>query len=144
MAKVLEEVTEPNIDRAHITRRVNDWADRIDRLYTQLEQWLPQGWTADRASTVRMHEQLMQDFGIGPRELPVLRLSHQSRSVARIEPRALWIIGANGRLDLFRGNDQFIIVDTAENLEPSNWRIAPLSNRNRLLPLDRQTFVAVL
>jgi hypothetical protein len=144
MPRVLEEVTGPEMDQNHTARRVDDWASRIDQLYAQIESWLPDGWTADRNDTVRMHEELMQKFGIAPRNLPVLRLSYQSKPSARIEPRGLWIIGANGRLDLFRGNSHYIIVDTAENFGPPDWHIAALSDRRNLKKLSRETFIAVL
>ena len=144
MARVLEEVTDSEIDQQHIAKRVDDWVDRIEKLYGQLEKWLPEGWTADRAGTVRMHEQLMQTSGVSPRDFPVLRLSHRNKPSVRIEPRGLWIIGVNGRLDLFRGKDQFIIIDTAENFDPPNWQIAPISDRSRLQRLSRQSFIDVL
>jgi hypothetical protein len=122
---VLEEVTDDNIDRAHVIRRVDDWASRIDRLYAQVEQWLPEGWTADRFGTVRMEEQLMKQFGVEARNLPKLRLSH-------------------GRLDLFRENEHFVIIDTADNLEPPKWHIAPFAERHKSQPLNRQTLAAAL
>jgi hypothetical protein len=141
---VLEEVTDANIDRAHVMRRVDDWANRIDQLYAQVEQWLPEGWTVDRFGTVRMEEQLMKQFGVGPRNLPKLRLSRGGQAVARIEPRVLWIIGANGQLDLFRDNEHFVIVDTADNLESPKWYIAPFADRRNRQPLTPQTLAAAL
>jgi hypothetical protein len=144
LTTVLEEVTEPSIDRAHVARRIDDWAERIDRLYAQLEQWLPPGWTADRSRNVRMHEPLMEKFDIAPRNLPVLTLLHQGEPAARVAPRGLWIVGINGRLDLYRGDKHFTIIDTAENLTPSAWHIAPYSNRHDSRPLNRETFAAAL
>jgi hypothetical protein len=144
LTTVLEEVTEPNIDRAHVARRVDDWAERIDKLYAQLEQWLPPDWTADRSRNVRMHEPLMEKFDIAPRNLPVLTLLYQGEPAARVAPRGLWIVGINGRLDLYHGNKHFIIVDHAENLKPPEWHVAPLSDRRNLLPLNCETFTDAL
>ena len=76
--------------------------------------------------------------------MPVLRLFHNGELAGRIEPRGLWIIGVNGRLDFFRGPSHFVIMDTAGNFEPPNWRMALLSDRSRMSPLDRQTFVNAL
>jgi len=144
MSGLLEEVTGPSMDPAHIERRVKDWVNRIDHLYSQLEKWLPTGWTSDRSSTTHMDEELMRRVGVDPRELPVLRLFHNSELAGRVEPRGLWIIGANGRLDFFRGPNHFLIVDTAENFDPPKWRMAPLADRSRMVPLDRQTFMNAL
>jgi hypothetical protein len=59
MPRVLEETTSREIDRDHITRRVDDWSNRIDALYRQVAGWLPVGWTADREGTMQMREELM-------------------------------------------------------------------------------------
>ena len=64
MSGVLEETTSREIDKGHVVRRVDDWVGRIDRLYRQIEEWLPSGWTGSRVGTVRMHEELMQKFGV--------------------------------------------------------------------------------
>jgi hypothetical protein len=144
MPRVLEETTTLELDHDHIVRRVDDWASRIDALYQEIEAWLPVGWSADRGSTIRMREELMQKFDVPTRDLPVLRLFNQGKLHGHIEPRGLWIIGANGRLDLFSGFQHYVIIDSAENFEPPDWRIAPLSDRRNLLPLTRETFVAAL
>jgi len=144
MPKVLEEVTDQEIDREHIIRRVDDWAARIDALYQQIEGWLPADWTADRSKTVRMHEKLMQRYDVPPRDLPVLRLLYQGTPSGRIEPRGLWIVGENGRLDFFRGSDHYLIIDIAENFASPDWRIARFTDQRNFQRLARDTFNAVL
>ncbi len=91
-----------------------------------------------------MHEKLMQKFGVPARKLPMLYFSHHGKLSAHVEPRDLWIIGANERLDLFSGSSHYMIIDVAENFSPPDWRIAPLTDRRRLEPLNQETFVAVL
>jgi hypothetical protein len=142
--RVLEEVTESEISREHIEQRVNDWARRIDQLYAQIESWLPNGCAARRNRTVRMDEELMRKYQVSPRELPILDIVRGEHRVAHIEPRALWIVGANGRLDFLVGSTQYIIVDDAENFHPASWMIAQLSDRRRRRTLDRDTFSSVI
>ena len=144
MPRVLEETTNPQIDQAHIQRRVKDWQDRIDTLYQQIESWLPSGWTAQKAGTVTMHEELMRKFHVPAQNLPVLQLYDHGTPSVRIEPRGLWIIGANGRLDLLKGNNHYVIVDAAENFARPDWQIAPLSDRRKLQTFDAQSLNAVL
>jgi len=91
-----------------------------------------------------MHEELMKKFGVSPRSVPVLQLFHQGAPSARIEPRGLWIIGANGRLDIVRGTKHYVIIDAAENLAKPDWQIAPLSDRRNLQKLNAQTLSAAL
>jgi hypothetical protein len=143
-ANVLEEVTGSELTPKLIERRVTDWASRIDALYKDIETWLPIGWAAEHSQTNRMHEELMRKFGIPARNLPILTLVHGKEIAARIEPRGLWIIGANGRLDFVRGRHHYVIVDTAESFARPNWHIAPLVSRDKLRPLNRKNFVDLL
>ena len=144
MTTVLTEITTQKLDRDHVARRVEDWVGRINGLYDQIEAWLPLGWTADRAGKTSMHEPLMEKFNIPPRELPVLRLSYLGKPSAHIEPEALWIVPINGQLDLYRGSEQYLITDRAENFEPPQWYIAPVSDRRDRRRLNRETLISVL
>jgi hypothetical protein len=144
MANVLEEVTELELTSDHVERRVDDWARRIDALYTLIESWLPPGWTAERSRTRRMHEPLMQRFNLPARELPILDLVHDGHRVASIEPRGLWIIGTNGRLNLTREDQLYFITDEAEIFAQPSWRISPISDRRQLKRLDRDELLSLL
>lgn len=121
-----------------------DWERRIDDLYIQIEGWLPAGYAAQRHRTKLMHEEMMQKFGIAARRLPILNITRGSVPVATIEPRGLWIIGANGKLDMIVGQKQYIIVDTAENLASPSWIFTPFSNRRERQPLTQQTFCSLV
>lgn len=143
MADVLNEVT-TELTRDQIHRRVEDWIQRIDDLYLQIGRWLPAGCSAERRRTKRMDEELMREFRMPPRDLPILDILMDGRHVATIEPRGLWIIGANGRLDLVIGQKHYVIVDDAENFDPPHWRIAPLDDRRKLDDLDEAKLRSVL
>ena len=129
MGTVLEDVTSQTIDAEHIRRRVDDWEERLNGLYATIGGWLPNGWEAHRGQPVRMHEELMRKFGIGRKELPTLALSGGADDAARLEPRGLWIIGSNGRVDLKRPGRRYVIVDMAENFQAPDWQAAPAERR---------------
>ena len=144
MPRVLEEITETNITPQHVEQRVADWERRIDGLYTQIESWLPAGYSAQRDRTMLMHEEMMQKFGVAAKKLPILEITRDSVPVAKIEPRGLWIIGANGQLDMIVGKNQYVIVDTAENFASPSWIFTPFSNRRNRQPVTQQTFCSLL
>ncbi len=121
MGTVLDEVTSEAVDAAHIRRRVEDWEERVSRLYAMLDDWLPDGWHAHRGVPVVMHEELMRKFGVPAKRMPTLDLRDRAGHTARLEPRALWIIGENGRIDLKHDGCHYFIVDTAENFAQPNW-----------------------
>jgi hypothetical protein len=91
-----------------------------------------------------MHEELMKTLKVPPRDLPILDLFKHGNPAASVEPRGLWIIGANGRLDLITGNEHYIIVDKAENFQDPRWSISNLNDRLTAANFDRNKFLSIL
>ena len=129
MSTVLDEVTSETVDAAHIRRRVDDWKERLIRLFAMIGDWLPEGWEVRQGAPVVLHEELMRKFGVAARRIPTLDIRGPAGHVARLEPRALWIIGGNGRVDLKHGGHRYLIVDLAENFEAPDWQVARAERR---------------
>ena len=144
MRTVLEEELSDTIDAAHIRRRVDDWESRVKALFKEIVSWLPQGWEARPGTPVRMFEEMMQKHGVGERFVPTLELRSQSGHCARLEPRALWIIGSNGRVDLKHAGSRYLIVDQAKNLEEPDWQVVNAQDRWELEPLTRDWLQRIL
>ena len=134
MSTVLDEVTSETISAAHVRQRVEDWEGRLQGLYAAIGNWLPDGWKARQGPPIMMHEELMRKYGIAAKRIPTLELLRRSGEIVKIEPRALWIIGANGRVDLKRDGHRYLIVDMAENFEQPNWQVSHAERR-----CDRET-----
>jgi hypothetical protein len=141
---VLEEPTTDELTPDHVRQRVDDWSSRINNLFKKLEDLLPDGWTAKPGAFVSMNEELMQKTGEPARMLPTLDLLHEGTVGVRIRPYGLWIIGANGRIDLVKGREIYFIVDRARTFEPPNWHIAEPTSRQILKPFDRGQLEALL
>ena len=144
MSDVLEELTGDTLVRAHVEARIENWEHRIADLYALVGAWLPAGWTAASHRSVRMLEEPMREVGLPPRDLPVLDLLEGDKIAATIEPRGLWIVGANGRLDLSRDASHYLITDAAGNFEPPRWTITSVTDRRRRTPFDRTSLRDVL
>ena len=142
---VAEELTEFEdlIDREHIERRILDWHRRILSLYEQISGWLPIGWSSQQIVDVAMNEPLMRNFSITERKLPSLALSKGHLSV-RLEPRGLWIVGTNGRVDMvsFKGHD--VLYDRADLYEEPCWMIAGFTDQSRPKSLTHARFLESL
>jgi hypothetical protein len=91
-----------------------------------------------------LHEELMERFGIAPRNISVLELVNAGKPAGIVKPRDLWTIGANGRLDLRTGKGSFIIIDKSEAFSAPSWSAAPISDRTNLVPLTKARFVDML
>ncbi len=129
MGTVLEDVTSESVDAAHIQRRVEDWEERLNRLYAEIGDWLPDGWEARPGAPVVMHEPLMRKFGMDAKPMPTLELHDRAGHVARLKPRGLWIIGENGRIDLKHDGHYYYLMDTADNFEQPNWEVSRADRR---------------
>ena len=141
----IEELTayENRIDRAHVERRIEDWQHRVAKLYDRLEGWLPPGWSAQRRLDVIMDEQVMRNVGLSGKRLPSLVLQHGTFAV-RLEPRALEIMGANGRVDIVSPVRHAVIVDRADLYDAPQWTIAPFRDQLAQHPLTQASFVETL
>lgn len=131
MGTVLEDVTSETISVGHVVQRVEDWRTRVTDFYTMIDGWLPDGWQACRGEPVFMHEEMMREFGVERKEMPTHILIGPKDNLAKLEPRALWTIGGNGRIDLKlkRDGHHYLIVDMASNFDAPNWQVVPAERR---------------
>ena len=134
MGTVLYQVTSESVDADHIRRRVDAWEERLQGLYTEIDDWFPDEWEERQGALVEMHEALMRKFGIGAKRIPTLELLNRAVDVVRVEPQTMWTIGANGQLVLRRDDHCYLIVDRTENFERPDWQSARADRR-----CDRET-----
>lgn len=144
MNDVLEEVTSETITKEHVVRRVDDWVERLNGLYKQVERWLPKGWHVERQRAELMDEKMMQRFKIKPHKVPVLDLKSDDGRRATLEPRGLWIIGVNGRVDMIAGSKHFLIVDRARNFATPDWQIENFHERDEVNKFNRSKLAEAL
>lgn len=137
MKNVLDDVTDEKVDAQHINRRVDDWVERVKNLYAKIDEWLPDGWTSQEGESVCMHEEMMRRFNVAARQIPTLLLVNGSGNSARLEPRGLWIIGANGRIDMKFGSRHYLIVDVAGSFEAPDWQVADAELRHDRVALTK-------
>lgn len=145
MATVLDEVTSDTVATIDVEKRVSDWEKRINDLYGRVIEWLPHGWRKKNEQRfVQMHETMMKEHGVGPKKLPILEFEGPNGVVAQLEPRGLWIIGANGRIDLRIGSEHYVIVDRADNFAQPEWDFARFADRGHTRPFSAQVLQAAL
>jgi len=119
----MEERLQSPVTKDIVEARVEDWKNRLRALFRQVTAWASEnGWNVDDSGTVGMHEEIMQKFGVPATEQPTLRLDGEQGYVL-FKPKGLWVIGANGRIDLYTSKGTFIIVDLAETGCPPTWTI---------------------
>jgi hypothetical protein len=116
--------------RADVFERVDNWAERIQTLYDHVTPWAEHaGLKSDRSRKVLMSEELMQHFGVPDREMPVLDILKSDQTVASFVPVGLWLIGANGRIDVVTLSGSYALIDRAKELAKPEWVVLGASRR---------------
>ncbi len=142
-----EELADPGgISREHVLQRLRDWRDRVHKLYDEIERVL-QG-TSFRTNREGKHisaEELPLRVGLTETEQPkidILRIVRpDDTNAAVLYPRGLWIIGANGQIDLrilpsVGGSQNYVLLDQSEPFtRPAKWIRLPIGS-----PFDREPF----
>jgi hypothetical protein len=119
----LADIYGPDLTAQHVEGRVDDWLARLDDLLRRIETWaLGHGWQVEDRACVPMDEELMRRFGLPPRQQPALELRSGHGGKVWIRPRALWVIGANGRVDIYATAGVGRLVDVAEPFSTPDWR----------------------
>lgn len=117
------EVARGDLDQAYLQQRIADWKDRIDAVYAEIKSWAARhGAGVEDGPSVLMHEDLMKRYGLSPERLPSL-VVRSGEGLIKVQPRGLWTIGANGRIDLVTTRGLYMLVDYAEPLAEPDWRI---------------------
>lgn len=119
-----DEMETPPLDREAVEARVEDWLARLEALFRTLETWASGHGLQIQRSQQPMLEELMTRYGAAAVQVPVLHIQREGAFVAKIVPYGLWVIGANGRVDLSTRRGVFPIVDMAQPLGSPSWRLA--------------------
>ncbi len=116
--------------RAQVLERVENWVERIAALYDEIIPWAAHaGLKTERNRKVLMSEEQMHQFAVPDRELPVLDILKQDQTVASFVPVGLWLIGANGRIDVVTLGESYALIDRSKELETPQWVVLDASRR---------------
>lgn len=126
------------ISRDYVHDRVEDWVERISDLYDFVESRSKNDPTLrfDRSKNTIMHEELMERYGYGAKEIPVLDIYRKNKLLATFQPIGLWVVGANGRVDVLTKDGAHILVDLSDKGEPPNWVVYSPKKRKTGKPMD--------
>ena len=130
------------IDKPYIESRVEDWLVRIENIYELVKTTLAESSDIefDTSRQVRMHEELMQKYGVPPKNIPILDIKRRGSLLASFKPIGLWVIGAYRRIDILTKGGAFILVDVSDKESESVWKVYTPNNRKDGKPFDA-TFI---
>ena len=126
----------------YIEQRLTDWVNRLNNLFKEIAEWTPSGYDVQSGEVIQRNEVLMQRHGIAPRLVPTITIVRKASHIAFV-PSALWIIGADGRVDVITNHGQYILVDRRQRPGmASAWQIT--TDRKRLVAFDKTVFTALI
>ena len=125
--------------------RVSDWLSRLDNLSALIKSWLPSSMSIISRSPVMLREELMVKFGVPSANMPSFDIFEGNTRIMRVQPKGLWIIGANGRVDLITPKSSYIVVDKSSPEESeSSWHFYSPDNKRKSTALDESSFRRLL
>lgn len=129
-----------------VRARIADWVRRLNRLFDQLERWAADVPNArvERDEIDQSIEEMMERFKVHARRIPTLTVFVGRNRIAFV-PSALWISGANGRVNVTTNYRQYALVDMGGvDGQPSRWSLVTSNAKLPLVPLDQALFEKLL
>ena len=123
MTTTLEDIAIKYHPAEYVEQRIDDWKQRLNDLFSLIREWLPEGWEAMDGEPVVMHEKIMKSAGVEQTTIPTLKVLNQEGEEFQFKPRYLWVIAANGLIELEYQGELYQIYDKADNFEPPEWRV---------------------
>ena len=112
------------VDKQHVEKRIIDWKKRVSDLYSTIELWLTgSDYYIKRGSKLKMYEELMSEFNVRATNIETADIYKDNKIVLALKPKGLWMVGANGRIDLLSTKGNYMLVDFAEQFEPPYWKL---------------------
>lgn len=129
-----------------VRQRVDDWISRLHELFGRLEDWASEVSDArvKREDMTQQVEGPMTQFHVKARNVPTLTVFGGKNRIAFV-PSALWITGANGRVNVTTNDQQYALVDLdGKDGRPSQWHLLLPSPKAQLVPLEKELFMKLL
>lgn len=117
-------------DSDQVNSRIQDWQQRIHDLYAWVSDRIGASYELKATDEVEMNEELMRDYHLRPIMSSTLRVSRRGRLLLLFKPKGLWIVGANGRIDLMGSTSTYFLVDHAEYGLPARWMLYSSSSQH--------------
>jgi len=138
------EKVEKEISKQIVEKRVRDWKKRVADLYSTIKLWLKDSeYTLMLGPKLPMFEGLMSQFHIPATEVDTADVYKNKNFMLAIKPRGLWVVGANGRIDILTTKGNYTLVDFAEQFKTPHWTLFN-GDKNNGVEFNKQSFLQLL
>ena len=131
-------------DRRHVIGEIDDWVRRIEAVYADVEAWIRvDGLAASRDRTIPLSEEMMQNFAVPDRDLPIRDVAANGTPLVSMVPVGLWLIGFAGMIDVITRGGTFRLGAVPQTSEPPRWVVIDWKTRARV-DWSREAFHSML
>ena len=136
---------ENGVTASTVRARIDDWIKRLNAFFDTLEKWTTEvpGAHAHRDNMEQQVEGLMRQFSVKAQKVPTFTVCLAKNRVAFV-PSAIWISGANGRVNVTTNYRQYALVDLSQFEAPSDWKLVLASSKTPLAAFDKPLFLRLL
>ncbi len=131
------------MNRELVIQRIDDWEERLTRLFAQIDDWcrhLPNDCEIFADAVPQRVEEIMHKFDVGPRPLPSRAIIRGEHRVSFV-PGTLWVVGANGRVNVTTNHDHDLLLDMGGHGDlPSDWQLATSQVNLDFVPFAEEAF----
>lgn len=134
------------MDTAYINRRVSDWQNRVSELIQTLKEWTKDNPIINILASrkQKMHEGMMKTFEVPMREIESADIQKNGKTVIVLKSFGLWVMGANGRVDLLTATGNFVLVDQSDAFEKPRWNLYLKNNKKQGVEFTKESFNQLL
>jgi hypothetical protein len=135
-----------SLSKQKVLNRIDDWEKRVHDLFLDIEIWIKDipNVTLVHTKEMEMYEELMWKYKIPSRKLETANILMDGKIIMALRPYGLWIIGANGRIDLLYKNGGFYIIDNSEKYKSPIWKLYSTNNKEEPKDFNKNTFMELL
>lgn len=131
-------------EREKVEARILDWKKRISDVYSTINHWIENSnYSIQKGADVIMYEELMALYSVPSTKLETINILRGNVFVMSVKPKGLWIIGANGRIDLLSITRNVMLVDISKQFENPQWKLYD-GNKINGLDFNYETFINLL
>lgn len=134
------------MNKKDIEQRANGWIEKIEQLYSFVAETLKDEPNVQYKTdqNMIMHEEMMERHGISPKQVPIFDLFVKNQLKATFKPIGLWVIGANGRVDILTPKGAYILADIGDDDIHPHWTVFALGSAKRKQEVFDAEFVKKL
>lgn len=129
LVKILEEEMEKSKRDAKSTEEtINEWRDAVEKLYSKIEGWLGEE-RQKRLVRVTKNDFFIKENYLGEYPIKRLILGTPGNMYVYVEPKARYIVGGTGRVDIYNTNKPLVKYVVVRKKDDNKWYFIEKTNR---------------